>query len=161
MERVRKNRNSGLTLIEVMISIVVIMIIVIGAISYMSACMWNARKADVRITATRVGELLLDSWKNTGGAMTFDPQYILAFLPNSDITSDNGPGGFTDVLAEYRILVNGVNYFVTLSYQDELYGDRVDPLRQLNVRVAWNINYSAEDLENGYRLISLTRFAYY
>jgi type II secretory pathway pseudopilin PulG len=161
MERVRKNRNTGLTLIEVMIAILVIMIVVIGAITYMYACMCNARRAEVRITATRVGELLLDAWKNTGGALTFNPQYVLNFLPSGDISDADGPGGFTDELAEYRIKIDGVNYFVTLSYLDELYGDREDPMRQLNVRVAWNIDYSSTEMESGYKLISLTKFAYY
>ena len=74
MERVPKNRNSGLTLIEVMIAMVIIMIIGIGVASYMYACAWNAKRADVRITAKRVGQLLLETWKITGHNIFNDDQ---------------------------------------------------------------------------------------
>ena len=47
-----KHTYKGLTLIEVMISVLIALVIVIGVIGYMYACAYNARAADVRATAT-------------------------------------------------------------------------------------------------------------
>ncbi len=165
MRRVQRQRFTGLTLIEVMIAALISVVIVIGVLGYMYACALNARAADVRATASRLGLLLLDAWKNSGGATTttvFNPQYILDFLPAADISAAEGPpGGLAAEWAEYRIRVDGASFFVTLSFFDELYGTREDPLRHLNVRVAWNRDYSSAGLTEGYQSISLTKFAYY
>ena len=165
MKRAPGHRYKGLTLIEVMIAVLISVVIVIGALSYMYACALNARKADVRATASRLGLLLLDAWKNSGGATTtavFDPEYILDFVPAADISPGEGPpGGLGAEWVEYRMKVDGANYFVTLSFFDEFYETREDPLRHLNVRVAWNQDNSAAGLTSGYQSISLTKFAYY
>jgi len=158
MDRLRNKRNSGLTLIEVMISMVVIMIIVIGAISYMSACMWNARKADVRITATRVGQLLLETWKLTGryyldefgnqawswNVIDFDPtdpdfNFSLPynFGPPS-VPFNEEPIGIE--LGKYETAIDGKAYFVTLSYRD-------DNPYMLTARVAWSRATGTENLQ--------------
>jgi len=157
MEWVRKNRNSGFTLIEVMISMLVIMIIVIGAVSYMYACMWNAKRADVRITATRVGQLLLETWKITGhniyddegkvigwawNVMDFDPiteSDLNTTLPDSFGTATVDLGGVGTELGGYVIRIDGVGYFVRLLYRD-------DSPYMLNARVGWNLNYSSTSL---------------
>jgi len=167
MERVRKNRNSGLTLIEVMISMLVIMIIVIGAISYMYSCMWNAKRADVRITATRVGQLLLETWKITGsidveGNWSWnvndfdptDPDFNIT-LPDSfeSITADLG--GVGTPLGDYGIQLDGVGYFVTLLFDD----NNLPPM--LSARIAWNKNYSSTTLESDYMYVDVTSYAIY
>jgi len=169
MERVRKNRNSGFTLIEVMVSMVVIMIIVIGAVSYMYACMWNARRADVRITATRVGQLLMETWKLTGhyyfdefgiqqwswNVTDFDPtdtDFNLSLPYNfavSAVTFDEEPIGvpFED---DYQAEIDGKIYFVTLSYRD-------DNPYMLTARVAWSRATGTENLQ----WVDVTSYAIY
>ena len=61
-----KNR-SGLTLIELMIAITVIVVGVLGAMMYRYHSALDARRADVKIGAARVGLLLLGDWKGTRG----------------------------------------------------------------------------------------------
>jgi type II secretory pathway pseudopilin PulG len=166
MERVRKNRNSGLTLVEVMIAMLVIMIIVIGAISYMGACMWNARRAEVRITATRVGQLLLERWKLTGsydvsGNWSWhvddfdptDPEFSLT-LPDifESISADLGGEGVE--LGDYEIAFDEVHYFVTLLY------DNSQP-QMLSARVAWNRDYGSQTPVGNFDYIDLTSYAIY
>jgi prepilin-type N-terminal cleavage/methylation domain-containing protein len=162
MERVRKNRNNGLTLIEVMVSMLVILIIVIGAVSYMYASMWNARRAEVRITATRVGQLLLETWKVTGPVVN-GVWNVTAFNPITDF----GPelptnfqataidlGGIGVELGDYQIQIDGVHYFVTLLYNNS------QP-RMLNARVAWNIDLASATLGSNFKYIDLTSNAIY
>lgn len=165
MERVRKNRNNGLTLIEVMVSMLVIMIIVIGAVSYMYASMWNARRAEVRITAARIGQLLLETWKVTGPVDINGDWNVAAFnpitdfgpeLPNNFQAAAIGPGGTGGgELGNYQIQIDGVNYFVTL-----LYNNNSQP-RMLNARVAWNIDLASATLGSNFQYIDLTSNAIY
>lgn len=172
MERVWKNRNSGLTLIEVMISMLVIMIIVIGALSYMYACVWNARRADVRITATRVGQLLLETWKLTGHYYTdefgdlkwawnvidFDPtdtNFNLSLPYNfsgSSVTFNQEPIG--DELGDYTATIDGEIYFVTLSYRD-------DNPYMLNARVAWSGGTGSGNISGNNQWVDVTSYAIY
>jgi type II secretory pathway pseudopilin PulG len=168
MERVRKNRNSGLTLIEVMISMLVIMIVVIGAVSYMYACIWNAKRADVRITATRVGQLLVETWKLTGhyyldelgnqawawSVTDFDPtdadfnfSLPYTFGPPS-VSFNDEPIGIE--LGKYETSIDGKTYFVTLAYKDD------DPY-MLTARVAWSRATGAQNLQ----WVDVTSYAIY
>lgn len=167
MEWVRKNRNSGFTLIEVMISMLVIMIIVIGAVSYMYACVWNARRADVQITANRLGQIMLEGWKVSGAGdeiLFFDPtdNDFDDYLPE-EITAAAGPPGLSTgtPLGSYRVKVNNVNLFVTLSYRNEQPVPLEDPLYLLNACVAWNRNYVSDTLSGTYDSISMTSYSIY
>lgn len=168
MERVRKNRKSGFTLIEVMVSMVVIMIIVIGAASYMYACMWNAKRADIRITATRVVQLLMETWKLTGhyyvdefgnqrwawNVTDFDPTdaEFNSSLPYNfgppSVSFDEEPIGIE--LGKYEAEIDGKVYFVTLSYRD-------DNPYMLTARVAWSRATGAENLQ----WVDVTSYAIY
>jgi len=169
MERVRNNRNSGLTLIEVMLAMVIIMIIGIGVASYMYACAWNAKRADVRITASRVGQLLLETWKITGsydvpGNWSWnvddfdptDPDFNLT-LPDNFTNVDfdlTGKGIVGIELDDFEITIDGVGYFVTLYFDNNL-----PPM--LNARIAWNLNYSSATLESDYMYVDVTSLAIY
>jgi prepilin-type N-terminal cleavage/methylation domain-containing protein len=164
--------KNGLTLIEVMISMVVILIVAMGAVSYMYASMKHAREADVRITATRLGQLCLDGWKITGEIINkvwdvaaFDPtndEFDSNLLPAaSDITTtSSGIPGVGTELGRYTITVDGAKYYITLSYLDE-YSANTKKLYRLNACVAWNRNYSSSALESNPRNVWLTSYSIY
>ena len=173
MKKWGKKAAKGITFIEVMISLLVTLIIVIGVMSYMYACALNAREADIRITAARIGQLLLDGWKITG---TIDDESgawdVLAFNPTADefdtplpapfSTTTYGVGGLDNELGRYLIQIDRVYYFVTLSYTD----DNTDknypiPLYRLNANVAWNRHLNAPDLKTNYNDIDITSYALY
>ena len=172
MEWIRKNRNRGFTLIEVMASMLIIMIIGIGAISYMYGCMWNAKRADVRITATRIGLLLLETWKITGhhiydgdgniigwewNVTDFDPINEPDFntaLPNGFGSATFSLGGVGTKLGDYVIQIDGVNYFTTLLYNS-------NQPQMLNARVAWNKTYSSATLGSDYMYVDVASYAIY
>ena len=168
MRRSHSHRNSGLTLIEVMISLLVILLMLVGAVSYMYGCAWNARRAEVRITATRIGQLLLETWKLAGsydapGQWSWN---VTKFDPTDPFFNLTLPGGFssdsfdlggtgTGELGDFNITIDGVTYFATL-----LYDNSTQP-NMLNARVAWNKNLRASGLESDYHYVDLTSYAIY
>ena len=167
MEWVRKNRNSGFTFIEVMISMLVVMVIGIGVVSYMYACIWNAKRADVRITATRLGQMLLDSWKTNGPVVdgiwdvdAFDPSNadFDSFLPNSIGTTTEGINGIGSELrgTRYEITIDGAHYFITLSYRQDF-----PNFYLLNACVAWSRNLRSVSLESDPHRVWLTSYSIY
>ena len=140
-------RINGVTLIEIMVAMVVTLVAIIGAIGYRYYSILDARKAKVQITAARLGSVLLENWKGAGAHSEpdndFDPQ-DLAYGESGMYTiivspSNTGPpvpdelSGF----GAYAIIIDGVTYYVTLSYQD----DALSKVRVLNTCVAWPYDY--------------------
>ena len=164
MERVCKNRNNGYTFVEVIISLVMIMIIGIGVASYMYACAWNARAADIRITSTRVGQLLLETWKLTGhyyldefgnqkwswNVTDFNPTDFNSSLPYNFGVSVVDPGGSGTPLGRYEAVIDGKTYFVNLLYRN------ADPY-MLTARVAWSRATGSDNLQ----WVDVTSYAIY
>ena len=161
MGRCRKQQNRGLTLIEVMIAAFAILVIIIGVMNFQYYCALDARKADVRATAGRIGLLLLEGWNTEGGIETYNPIADFGQPPLDDFGLGGTPGipGLDNMLGDecYRIKVNGAYYFVKLSYQD-----MADDLRMLNASIAWSRDYGSDTLDyHSRRLVSLTKYAYY
>ena len=164
MIRIMRHREKGFTLIEVMISLLVILIIVIGAVSYMYATAKNAKEADVRANAVRIGLLLLESWKASGADVSvFNPAVPsenINVLPLSDfgdpgLLNLNTASGF-NLLQErcFRIQSDNVKYFVEMTYDDSV------PAK-LCVYIAWNRgSYSKTALGSPSNKASLTDYAY-
>ena len=159
MIKFQTRQNRGGTLVEVMVAAVVLMIIFIGVLSYLYFCAINARRADVQVKAGRLGLLLLEGWKAVEGDTDYEVVSKFDELPLGDF---GNPGTLPDVPAlpnllqgrSHRIDIDGVKYFVKLSYDDTA------APRTLNAAVAWNRDYSAETLNfHSSRLISLTKYA--
>lgn len=127
MEPTPTKTRSGLTLIELMIAITVVVIGILGAMMYRYHSALDARRADVKMGAARVGLLLLEEWKGTLGTT----------MP-SDI-SETG----------LNVTVAGNNYTVTLSGGTgaKYYAELMNPpslvtlkgieMKELRVEVFW------------------------
>jgi hypothetical protein len=133
----------GLTLIEVMVAVGVIAFAVVGGMGLRYYSSLDARKADVYVSASRVGWMLLEQWRAFEGAEDFDPGKGGGPI---QISSSSGPSP-TDsdltVIGSWRVDMGahdggGPYYYATLSYKDDT---SVDGLRILNVRVAWPESY--------------------
>ena len=158
MKAIRKKRTAGLTLVEIMVSVVIIVVGVLGAAGYRYYCALDARKADIQITTARVGSMLLETWKVTGGSSDFDP--LTEFASELAITTNNVSlnelSGYNS-LPCYSINIDGSMYIAMLSYQD----DATSGLRLLNVRVAQILQSDEQQYETVIapkQVISLTTY---
>ncbi len=165
MKRALKHNQRGLTLIEVMISMFIILIIVIGVMSYMYACAVNANLADMKAGAARLGLLLLEGWRTQLGDASgaydpktdFDDNTLIPFTQFSDVSPADNPPGLSSNFKYYIIGIDGVQYFVKMSYQDG-----ANSQRELNVAVAWDRNSKDNALDyNPLFLVRQTKFASY
>jgi hypothetical protein len=152
--------RKGLTLIEVMVAAAVIIVAIIGAMTFRYFCALDARKSSVQTTAGRLGQLLLEGWSGLGGRAVTDPYNI--FNPASFSTAasellvvaDVGPSvpdGFNS-FGSFRVTADGAYYYATLSYQD----DAANGLRILNVSVAWPEKYPVGAFSSDDRAVNFT-----
>lgn len=158
--------KKGLTLIEVMITLLIALIIITAVMGYMYASAINARAADVRITAARIGQLLLETWKITGhvdgsgkwswNAIDFDPKDtdFNSALPSSFSDASVNLGGEGTELGDYVITIDSVQYFVTLLYN-------TGQPSMLSARVAWSRHSTAGNLGSDPEWVDVTGFAIY
>ena len=174
----RKKSRVGVTLVEIMVAVFVTLVAIIGAMGYRYYSILDARKAKVQVTAVRLGSVLLESWRSSGGHSepgdVFDPLSYLGYdlkslsldssglvyygewdtLPVVIAKSGGGPAvpaGF-DGFGTYSVIVDGATYYVTLAYDD----DTVNSLRALNACVAWPRGYPSGAYSVSDEWVSLT-----
>ena len=129
----RTKYRAGFTLVEVMLATVIFIIAVLGTSAYRYNAALSARRADLQTAAARAGLLLCEGWRGIGGVTTYDPVgYLNSDLNISASTGPASPAGFTP-LGSYKLILEGTDYYATLSWQDVGSG-----LRALNVIVGWN-----------------------
>lgn len=132
--RITKKRcRRGLSLIDIMVSTSVLLIAVIGTSQYRYFATLGDRKADLDMTAARVGLMLCENWRGLNGDEDYDP--VANLDSNLNITESEGPEEPEDYtpLGSYRIHVNNCNYYATLSWNDVQPG-----LRALNITMVWS-----------------------
>lgn len=139
--------RSGLTLIEIMVAIVVIIVGVLGAVMYRYGAALDARKADVHVGASRVALLILEGWKGAAGAV--DASGNIAYFPHDDIPLnsefDEGSDDITitsNGSDNYTIYLTGgtsTYYYAQLTYNEDVDGDSTDDdgIRKLEVKVTY------------------------
>ena len=125
-------RCRGFSLVSVMIAMAILLAALIGTSNFKYYSTLDAQKAAAKITASRIGLMLCESWRGLGGTETYDPVAYLS--PDLNITASSGlaePGDFT-LLGSYTVNVNNANFYITLSWKDVNTG-----LRALNIIVSW------------------------
>ncbi|MCE5185506.1 MAG: hypothetical protein LLF76_05215 [Planctomycetaceae bacterium] len=148
----RKPRHGGnrllraFTLVEVVISILIIMVLVNGVLGYQYFSTHDVRLSEVQASGARLGLLLLESWKAGGGPAGFDP--VAQFGDKMKIEAIAGgpavPDGEDAFIKQgsYGVRMANTYYFVTLSQAE---ANEQEP-QALSVIVAWKKDYSAGDL---------------
>jgi prepilin-type N-terminal cleavage/methylation domain-containing protein len=104
--------KKGLTLLEAMIAMVMVAVLAIGALSYQYFGIKQLRIAQADLAATRIGQLVLENWKGTGGvdSANYDLTTLgLGFQRPASPTNGN-----------YYITVDGTTYYVWLAYEDKI-----------------------------------------
>ena len=156
----RKSACQGFTLIEVMISILIIMVLTTGAMGYQYHSTRDVKISEVQATAARLAMLLLEAWKGQQGETTFDPTDVFGSemdVQTSMIGPDvphNSAGAPLTTLGSYEVVVGGVHYYIALSYEDP---SALEPML-LNATIGWRNNYSQGELEGTERLVRYSTF---
>jgi len=144
----RASRN-GMTLVEVMLAVAVIIIAALGTLCYEYLCIDHIRLARAELTAARVGQLLIEDWKSEGGAADYDPQDLnMGFTLPPDLP----PGAFLTT-------IDGLPLHITMSHLDVA----TDPgagvtLRQISVVVRWRNDLGAGELSDSDPSVNLITY---
>jgi Tfp pilus assembly protein PilV len=127
-----RSKRNGFSLLDVIIASTVLLIVIVGTVSYRYHSALDQRKAAMQITAARAAQLLYESWRGVQGAATYNPTaYTWVDMTISVGSGPAAPSGFTS-LGSYAISANDFNYTATLSWQNISTG-----LRAVNVAIAW------------------------
>jgi type II secretory pathway pseudopilin PulG len=79
----------GMTLVEVMIAVAIVIIAALGTMCYEYLCIDHVGIARAELTATRIGQLLLEDWKSDGGSLDYNPEDLhMGFSLPDDLPSD-------------------------------------------------------------------------
>lgn len=79
----------GMTLVEVMVAVAIVIIAALGTLCYEYLCIDHVRIARAELTATRIGQLLIEDWKSDGGSLDYNPEDLhMGFSLPDDLPSN-------------------------------------------------------------------------
>jgi prepilin-type N-terminal cleavage/methylation domain-containing protein len=151
--------ESGFSLIEVMISILIVTVLVTGVMGYQYRSSHDARLSEIQTGAARLSMALLEGWKGTGGGPTFDPvstfseMEIVGVLAGPPPSDDTGGASLT-VLDHYAVRFEGAYYYVTLSRAEAA----AQQPRLLNIVTAWRRDYTQGSLTGDESVVRYSAF---
>jgi prepilin-type N-terminal cleavage/methylation domain-containing protein len=125
--------NRGFTLPEVMVAVAITIVTALGTLCYQYQGVKHSRIAQAQIIATRLGQLLLEDWKSTGGCPAYDPTILnLGFVTTTCPESDG-----------YRITLDNQSFYMQLT-QSDIDQDTVGgvKLRQIRTTIKWRKDYT-------------------
>ena len=125
--------RSGLTIVEVMVAVTILIVAMLGTSAYQYSAALNARRGNMFATASRTALLLSEGWNGVFGVKSFDPVSILGDeIVISSAYGPDAPDGFT-LLGNYMIELENTGYYATLSYRD------IAPdFRALSIIISWD-----------------------
>jgi hypothetical protein len=130
----------AMTIVEVMVAVTFVIIAALGTLCYEYLCVDHVRIARAEMTATRLGQLLIEDWKSTGGDSDYNPEDLnMGFelpdgLPTNCVT-----------------VVDGLPFHISMTQEavpggsDEFAGIK---LSELNVVVSWKKNFGNGAIED-------------
>lgn len=155
----RRTRSRGFTLIEVATSILLVTTIVLAAMCVRYLAVKQARRGDAYNAAGKLAQMLLEGWRSAGLPSSYNP--ITRFTgqmtinPSTSTLAPPTPTGFT-TLGRYLVVLDHVNYYVTLAYINE------DLINQqpavLHAVVGFRENYAAESVASSGNYVRLTTY---
>ncbi|MGB7582647.1 MAG: type II secretion system protein [Sedimentisphaerales bacterium] len=153
MNNPRKNsRLHGFTIVEVMLSMAIVIIVAVGTMYFQYNGASPARQAEAQTAATRLGQLLLEDWKSTGGNSAYDPNTLGL--------------GFTLVTqGNYTITIDYQTFYIQLAQQLAPVSSGSNPdtvagvtLQQLSITVSWRKDYSPGTVSSSDPTLTFTTF---
>ena len=162
-QRFQYRRQAGMTLMEVMISIVLVTVIILGALMVRYHAVKQAVRADAYETAARIGQLLLEGWRSTE-LLVYDPNdrfpdqlMFQEALDGPDVTAD----GFTlytgpSAISHYEVIFNARHYYATLGYIPAVTTAGSEKPPVIHVAVGFLNNYGVWDGAANINYVKLT-----
>ena len=120
--------RAGMTIVEVMLAVAVIIIAALGSLCYEYLTVDHVHIARAELAASRVAQLIIEDWKSTGGDKDYDPE-------------DLNMGFTTTGTDTYKTTIDGLPLYISKSWNDVTPGDV--NLIHLNVDVRWRHDFSA------------------
>ena len=149
----KKSQRDGFTLVEMMISAAIIIIVALGTLSFQYQNVKNSRISEAQVTATRLGQMLLEDWKSTGGDPGYDATSLgLGFLaPTLPATGS------------YIITLDNQTFYIQMAQQLVPIANNPDPvagvtLQQLSVTVSWRKDYGNGAVSSSDPTLTFTTF---
>ena len=150
----KKSQRDGFTIVEVMVAMAIVIIVALGTLSFQYNNVRQSRTSEAQITAARLGQLLLEDWKSTGGDSEYDP---------NDLMLD--PGFVLVTTGNYKITLDYQTFYIQLAQQlaPVSSGSNPDPvagvtLQQLSVTVSWRKDYAAGAVSGSDHTLTFTTF---
>ena len=125
--------NGGFTLVEVMVAVSITIVVALGTLCFQYHGVKHSRASQAQIAGTRLGQLLLEDWKSTGGDPDYDPESLgLGFAAPA------APETGTCI-----ITLDNQTFYMLLE-QSEIAQDTVAGVKlcQLRVTVKWRKDYT-------------------
>ena len=141
-----------MTLSEVMIAVAVVIVAALGTLCYEYLCIDHVRYARAELVATRIGQLLIEDWKSTGGSLDYNPEDL-------HMGFDLPDGLMTNCVT----VVDGLPLHISMTHSDEPVG--VDDfagtkLSEISVVVSWKNHFgngAPEDSDPRVTLVTYVR----
>ena len=111
----------AVTLIEAMVAMAILAIAAIGALSSQYHAAAHFRLAQSQMVSTRIGKLLMEDWKSTGGATDYDPVSLglgFAATPVPSGFADGESVGTTLNSEIYSITIDNIPILILLGWQN-------------------------------------------
>jgi Tfp pilus assembly protein PilV len=138
-----------MTLVEVMLAASVIAVAALGTLCYEYLCVDHIRFARAQLAATRVGQLLIEDWKSSGGSADYNPENLhMGFVLPPELPAGN-----------FVTTIDGLTLHITMSHSDVA----TDPvagvtLRRINVVVHWRKDFGNGAVDNDDPGVNLTTY---
>jgi hypothetical protein len=127
----------------------VIVIAALGTLCYEYLCIDHVRIARAQLAATRVGQLLIEDWKSTGGSPDYTPEDLnmgFALPPDADA-------------GQFMTTIDGLRLFITMDSDNKESDDFAGTvLRELDVTVKWKHDFSNGIPTDGDPAVVLTTY---
>jgi hypothetical protein len=123
----QKKRIRGLTFIEDVLAIAMIAIVALGTLTYQYYGARHIRIAQVDLTATRIGQLLLEDWKSKGGTNNYDPTSLGL--------------GFTTEVGGYFLNIDNVTLHIQLASNQTYNEPYAGILYQIGTTIRWRSDF--------------------
>jgi Tfp pilus assembly protein PilV len=144
-------RTKGMTLVEVMLAVAVIIVAALGTLCYEYLCVNHIRFARAQLAATRVGQLLIEDWKSSGGSTDYNPEDLhMGFALPLGLPAGN-----------FVTTIDGLQLHINMSHSDVATDALAGvTLRRINVVVHWKKDFgngAVNDDDPGVNLTTYVR----